>query len=111
MTDVAISGDAAIGGAGGAGADGGDGGAADGGGIYVDPSSTVALDAVVVTGNQADGGAGGVADPGGTDGNAGAGIGGGIYLAGSGSTEKSSRISGNTASTSNDDVCGQLGAG
>jgi hypothetical protein len=100
MTDVAISGDAAIGGSGG-----------DGGGIYVDASSAVALDAIIRSGNQSDGGAGGLAGPGGTAGDDGAGIGGGAYPAGPDSTEQGTRILGNTASTSNNDLYGQFGSG
>jgi hypothetical protein len=41
----------------------------------------------------------------------GAGIGGGVYLAGPGSTASGTVIFGNTASTSNKDLYGQFGAG
>lgn len=83
----------------------------DAGRIYVDASSTVALDAIIISGNQADGGAGGLAGPGGTAGDDGAGIGGGAYLAGPDSTEQGTRIVGDTASTSNHDLYGQFGSG
>ena len=53
-----------------------------------------------VTGNRADGGSGT------TVGSNGSGLGGGVYLAGTGSTRKNTVIVGNHASTSGDDVYG-----
>ncbi len=64
----------------------------------------MALSDVVITGNRAQGGAAGV---GATSGTAGQGIGGGLYLApGSTTTLKKTRVAGNSASTSNDDIYG-----
>jgi hypothetical protein len=53
----------------------------------------------------------GLAGLGGMAGDDGAGIGGGAYLAGPDSTEQGTRIFGNTASTSNNDLYGQFGSG
>jgi hypothetical protein len=79
--------------------------------LRVDASSTVTLDAIIVSGNQADGGARGLAGPGGPAGDDGAGIGGGVYLAGPDSTKQGTRIFGNTASTSKNDLYGRFGSG
>jgi hypothetical protein len=93
------------GGAGGAGGNGGNGGAAQGGGLYVDPDSTVALNGGSITVNEAIGGALGM---GATDGTDGAGMGGGVFLAATGSTRKGTKTSGNFASTSGNDVSGSF---
>ncbi len=65
--------------------------------LFVDPYSTVALDTDAIVGNLADGGSGATN---------GTGIGGGVYLSGTGSTRKNTAIVGNSASTSNNDVYG-----
>jgi hypothetical protein len=106
ITSSVITGDSAHGGTGGFGADGGDGGDALGGGLYVDPASIVSLQLAAITNNAADGGLGGSAISGGTVGDNGQGIGGGVYLAGTGSTKKNTTISGNSASTSGNNVYG-----
>jgi hypothetical protein len=98
---------AVIGGAGGssetgAGGNGGDG---QGGGLYVDALSILSIENSTVTSNSADGGAGGTGT---TTGAEGQGIGGGIYLAGNGSTASNTRIVNNVASTSNDDIYGSF---
>ena len=59
-----------------------------------------------ITNNAADGGLGGSATMGGTVGDNGQGIGGGVYLAGTGSTKKNTTISGNFASASDNNVYG-----
>jgi hypothetical protein len=58
-----------------------------------------------VTKNRAKGGDGG---SGATDGNDGSGLGGGVYLAGTGSTAQNVTIKNNHASTSGDDVYGSF---
>src|SRR5262249_42501744 len=96
------------GGAGGEGGDGGDGGDAQGGGLFVDSVSTIAIYGGAVTGNAAIGGPGGIGGLGGDPGNDGQGIGGEIYLGGDSSTRKHSRIADNDASTSRDSLFGIL---
>jgi hypothetical protein len=96
-----LSTDVAIGGAGGSDADGGNG---FGGGVYNDGQSTLTVTGSTITANTATGGAGGMG------GSAGQGIGGGAYFATGGSVcldlFTSLNITGNTASTSNNDVFG-----
>ena len=86
-------------GAGGPGANGGDG---FGGVIYNNGQSTLTVLGTTIAGNQADGGAAGAGST------AGLGNGGGVYLATGCVAEFNAlpTISGNTASTGNDDVFG-----
>jgi hypothetical protein len=89
---------------GGQGGDGGNGGNGQGGGIYVDAGNdTVSLEHDLITDNQATGGDGG---DGGTDGQ---GVGGGLYIASGTVVAHHTRITHNHASTSDDDVFGNLG--
>jgi hypothetical protein len=97
-----ISGNQATGGAGGA---DGNGGVGRGGGCIFSNQSTVSLDYVDITGNQATGGAAGA---GGQDGQ---GFGGGVYINGGLVSARHTNISGNHASTSDDDVFGPLDFG
>jgi hypothetical protein len=111
LSGCVLSSNQAIGGAGGPGPNGGNG---FGGGIYDDgPSSlaanfgipaTLTVTGCTISGNQATGGAAG------SGGSAGQGSGGGVYFASGGvvclDLFTSLNISGNTASTSNDDVFG-----
>jgi hypothetical protein len=93
-----IAGNQAIGGTGGCGGNGGNG---KGGSLYVLSGSTITLTSVQVRGNQATGGAAG---------QAGQGAGGGVYVQ-SGATvfaDALTIISGNHASTSDDDVFGVI---
>jgi hypothetical protein len=89
---------------GGAGAIGGDDGNGLGGGIWNDVGCTLSVTGSTITNNQADGGAAG------TGGSVGDGLGGGVYFASGGvvcvDLFTSLNITGNTASTSNDDVFG-----
>jgi hypothetical protein len=101
VSGCTLSGNFAIGGAGGAGANGGNG---LGGGLYNDGSSTLTVTSSTITSNSATGGAAG----GGRS--AGLGIGGGVYFASGGvvclDLFTSLNITGNTATTSNNDVFG-----
>jgi hypothetical protein len=101
-----LSGNEALGGAGGA---GGNGGAASGGGLFIGgvAGATVSLDYVAITGNQATGGAASVG------GQNGQGIGGGVFILNSIVIVRGRHMSitGNHASTSNDDVFGNLDDG
>jgi hypothetical protein len=109
VSGCTLTGNQATGGVGGAGANGGNG---LGGGVYNDGLSTIPLNAgtpatltvtgSTITGNQAIGGAPG------SGGGAGLGIGGGVYFASSGVAclDVFTIISGNTSSTSNNDVFG-----
>jgi len=72
-----------------------------GGGIYVG-EGTVTIQGSKITGNEAEGGAGGA---GGTDGQ---GVGGGLYNAGGAVRVHGTRINHNHASTSDDDVFGDI---
>jgi hypothetical protein len=77
-----------------------------GGGCIFSNFSTVSLESVDITGNQATGG------PAGAGGTAGQGIGGGVYIFGdSRVSARDTDISGNHASTSNDDVFGFIDFG
>jgi hypothetical protein len=88
---------------GGQGGDGGNGGNGLGGGLYVDAGNdTVSLEHDRITDNQAVGGAGG---NGGTDGQ---GVGGGLYIASGTVVADHTKIKDNHASTSDDDVFGNL---
>src|SRR5262249_59331366 len=94
----------AEGGDGGAGGNGGDG---QGGGIFngntaPGASPVVTMTHTNVTGNEAEGGHG---SAGGSNGH---GVGGGVYNLGTFFVDKFSKIKGNKASTSNDDVFGTL---
>jgi hypothetical protein len=94
-----IANNEAIGGTGGVGGNGGNG---QGVGLFALSGSTVTLTNVMVTGNQAEGGAAG------SGGEEGQGVGGGVYVQ-SGATvcaDALTIISGNHASTSDDDVFG-----
>jgi hypothetical protein len=101
VSGCTLSGNQALGGAGGSGANGGNG---FGGGLYNDGSATLTVTGSTVTANQATGGAARAG------GRTGLGEGGGAYFASGGSvcldmfTKK--HISGNTASTSDNDVFG-----
>jgi hypothetical protein len=97
ISSSTISDNASVGGAGGSGAASGDGGDAQGGGIWVGPSSMIALSEATITGNAALGGSGAVS---------GTGVGGGVYLSAGGSTSTDTTISGNSASTIDDNVYG-----
>ena len=101
VSGCTLSGNQATGGAGGSSADGGNG---FGGGIYSDGQSTLTVTGSTVTSNSATGGAAG------SGGSSGQGIGGGVYFASGGvgclDLFTSLKITGNTASTSNDDVFG-----
>jgi hypothetical protein len=108
VTDTKITGNlvqGGDGGAGGSGGNGGGGGNAEGGGFFADQYSQFTLVNGSITGNQADGGAGGIGVLDGTDGT---GIGGGVYLSTSGSVKTGTKIVGNSASTSDDDVYGSF---
>jgi hypothetical protein len=105
----ALSGNQAVGGAGGAGGNGGDG---LGGGIFNDGASiwsanagtpaTLSVTTSTITGNQATGGAAGAG------GGVGQGVGGGAYFVSGGAVclDALTSVSGNTASTSNNDLFG-----
>jgi ELWxxDGT repeat protein len=106
LSNCTITGNQAIGGAGGSGANGGNG---FGGGLYNQGNSLFGTSSLTVTGstvtsNSATGGAAG------SGGSAGQGVGGGVYFASGGvvclDLFTSLNISGNTASTSNNDVFG-----
>jgi hypothetical protein len=114
ITSSLVAGNKALGGSGGSGGPtgvGGPGGAGYGGGVYVSsppgfgsplPGGTLDLTDTLVTLNLAQGGDGG---QGPTAGDTGQGIGGGLYVApGGGQTLTHSRIKGNHASTSNDNI-------
>jgi hypothetical protein len=94
----------AIGGAGGSGVIGGNGGAGQALGLLVDFAAPVALACGTIMGNHAIGGFLGMGTT--TDGSDGQGQGGGVFLSDTGSTAKRSAISGNSASTSGDNVHG-----
>jgi hypothetical protein len=94
------------GGTGGIGGDGGTGGDAQGGGLYVAPGFVVSFVDSSITFNEGFGGFGGAAGLGGDDGLDGQGVGGGVYLGSPGSHRKNTRITGNTASTSHNNVFG-----
>jgi hypothetical protein len=94
-TGSTFSSNMAIGGDGKAGGSGGNG---LGGGIYIGSGTTVGLAGSTVTGNHANGGSG---KGGGSDG---LGIGGGIYDLGSFTADIFTLITGNHASTSNNDI-------
>jgi hypothetical protein len=97
ISGSALSGNLARGGAGGSGGNGGDG---LGGGVYV-ASGTACINHTSITGNQAVGGAAG------KHGSAGQGVRGGIYVASIATASGiDTDITGNSASTSNDDVFG-----
>jgi hypothetical protein len=99
VSSCTLSGNEAIGGAGGSGAMGGNG---LGGGLYNDGSSTLTVTGSTITANQATGGAAGAS------GSAGLGEGGGAYFAAGGVVclDLFTSISGNTASTGDNDVFG-----
>jgi hypothetical protein len=101
VSGCTLTGNQAIGGAGFLGANGGNG---FGAGVYNDGQSALTIVTSSVAGNQAIGGAVG------RGGNTGQGIGGGVYFASGGivclDLPTSADITGNTASTSNDDVFG-----
>ena len=101
LQGCSLSGNQATGGAGGSGANGGNG---FGGGVYNDGLSTITMLTSTITGNQAIGGAAG------SGATAGQGIGGGVYFASGGvaclDLFTSTNITGNAASTSNNDVFG-----
>jgi hypothetical protein len=106
VSDGTVTNNWAVGGAGGVGGNGGNG---LGGGIYngnivgdPTPASTVHMDQTDVTANTASGGAAG------NGGSAGDGIGGGVYNLGDFFVDALAAIHGNKASTSNDDVFGDL---
>ncbi len=91
----------AIGGAGGLGGNGANG---QGGGLFNDATSSLTFDDSRVVNNEATGGAAG------SGGSAGLGVGGGLYLTPGGvACARHTRIHGNHASTSDDDVFGDLG--
>jgi hypothetical protein len=100
VSGCTLSGNQATGGAGGSSADGGNG---FGGGLYNDGTSSLTVTGSTITSNSATGGAG-------SGGSSGQGIGGGVYFASGGvgclDLFTSLKITGNTASTSNDDVFG-----
>jgi hypothetical protein len=87
------------------GAAGGNGGNGLGGGLYNEATSQTALMGSQIVNNQA---IGGTANSGGTDGQ---GLGGGVYNDQGGvvTADQDTLITGNSASTSNDDVYGDLG--
>jgi hypothetical protein len=101
ITNCTFTGNQAIGGAGRAEADGNSG---FGGGIYNDGQSTVTILSSIMTSNKAIGGVGG------SGGSAGQGIGGGAYFVTGGNAcldlFTSLNITGNTASTSSNDLFG-----
>jgi hypothetical protein len=101
VSGCTLSGNQATGGAGGTGGSGGNG---FGGGLYNDGTSTLTVTTSTVKQNQATGGAAG------SRGSAGQGIGGGAYFATGGTVSLDSAtlagITGNTASTSNNDIFG-----
>jgi hypothetical protein len=101
LSDTLIANNAVQGGAGSAGHNGGDG---LGGGLYAATGTTVLLQNVQVLANEADGGAPG------NGGQAGQGLGGGVYIAAGGMVcaDADTIITGNHASTSDDDVYGGL---
>jgi hypothetical protein len=98
-----FTGNQALGGSGGTGGHGGNG---VGGGLYTGVSGRVTLVGCLITDNEAVGGTA----PGGA---AGHGRGGGVYIAmgGTMTADSTTLITGNHASTSNDDVFGDLGGG
>jgi hypothetical protein len=103
ITNCNFTSNQAIGGAGSVGTDGNNG---FGGGVYNDGQSTVTILSSVMASNQAIGGSAGMG------GSVGQGVGGGVYFA-SGGTDcldlfTSMNITGNTASTSNDDLFGDF---
>lgn len=83
---------------GGSGSNAGSGGTGRGGGLFVS-SGTVAIERSAITDNQATGGTGGTE---------GQGVGGGIHVAAGTVTVKKTKFWGNHASTSHDDVFGDL---
>jgi len=106
VSNCTITGNQAVGGVGGSGGNGGNG---FGGGLYnqgdsLFGTSSLTVTGSTVTGNSATGGAAG------SGGSAGQGIGGGVYFAAGGTAcldlFTSLNITGNTASTSNNDVFG-----
>jgi hypothetical protein len=97
VKDTTITGSLAVGGDGDTGANGGDG---HGGGLFNDRSSALALYGCQVTQNTANGGQGGA---GGTEGE---GVGGGAYNLGHFGLDAFSSVTGNSASTSDDDIFG-----
>jgi hypothetical protein len=104
LSNSLVSANQVTGGAGGAGGNGGNG---QGGGIFngnsvAGPTPVFTMTYTAVTANEAEGGAAGAG------GSAGQGVGGGIYNAGDFFTDPFSVISGNDASTSDDDVFGTL---
>jgi hypothetical protein len=101
VSGCTLSGNQALGGAGGLGGNGGNG---FGGSLYNDGSSTLTVTGSTVTSNSATGGAAG------SGGSAGLGEGGGAYFASGGAVclNVATSISGNTASTSGDDVFGSF---
>ena len=101
VSHTTISDNEATGGAGGA---GGNGGAGRGGGLFVTGgATTVCLEDSRITGNRAIVGRGG---PGGQDGE---GVGGGVYILAGTVGARHTLIADNFASTSDDDVFGDLG--
>jgi hypothetical protein len=96
-----LAGNQAVGGSGGPGANGGNG---LGGGLYNDETAQATLMGSLIVQNQATGGAAG---PGGNDGQ---GVGGGVYIAegGRACADSDTLITDNHASTSDDDVFGNL---
>jgi hypothetical protein len=94
ISDTSITNNRATGGAAGTGGNGGNG---SGGGIFSHVSSIITLTDSKVNANRAVGGDGG-----------GSGIGGGVYTIGQFNTEESPNIHGNKASTSHDNVFGDL---
>jgi hypothetical protein len=101
VSGCTFSANQAVGGAGGSGADGGNG---FGGGVYNDGLSTITMLTSTITGNQAIGGSAG------SGGSAGQGMGGGAYFAPGGTACLDlftiPNITGNTASTSDNDIFG-----
>jgi hypothetical protein len=98
LSHTTLSDNQAVGGQGGAGGNGGNG---LGGGIYVD-SDMVSLERDRITDNETVGGAGG---DGATDGQ---GVGGGLYVVGGTVVGHHTKFKHNHASTSDDDVFGDL---
>jgi hypothetical protein len=101
LSDCTITANQAVGSAGGPGANGGNG---FGGGLYNDGQSTLTILGSSIAGNQADGGADGSGSTGSL------GDGGGLYVADGGVSYiemfTSTNLSGNTASTSDNDIFG-----
>jgi hypothetical protein len=102
VTDTTISGNQAVGGVGGSGANGGNG---LGGGVYV-AGGVGELDRTLIVGNLAAGG------PAGAGGATGQGVGGGLYIAPNATVGGAAhtRVIGNVATTSNNDVFGTFNA-